>query len=100
MLVEQQGDEEGDANENVEEVNAGDTVEGDDSAAHGDVSAAHGEVPTDDVVFLEDDKQEDREVVDAVKDVYEAKVDESAQDQGRQAESHAKIYKIDMDHAN
>nr|GFD42899.1 hypothetical protein [Tanacetum cinerariifolium] len=43
MLVEQQGDEEGDANENVEEVNAGDTVKGDDSAAHGDVSAAHGE---------------------------------------------------------
>nr|GEX73246.1 putative ribonuclease H-like domain-containing protein [Tanacetum cinerariifolium] len=30
----------------------------------------------------------------------EAKVDESAQDQGRQAESQAEIYKIDMDHAN
>nr|GFC76973.1 xylulose kinase-1 [Tanacetum cinerariifolium] len=38
-LVEQQGDEEGDADENVEEVNARDV-------AHGDVSAAHGEVPT------------------------------------------------------
>nr|GEZ22870.1 hypothetical protein [Tanacetum cinerariifolium] len=36
----------------------------------------------------------------ADKDVKEAKVDESAQDQGRQAESQAKIYKIDMDHAN
>nr|GEV38947.1 hypothetical protein [Tanacetum cinerariifolium] len=46
------------------------------------------------------DKEEDREVADAVKDVEEAKVDESAQDQGRQAESQAKIYKIDMDHAN
>nr|GFD26387.1 hypothetical protein [Tanacetum cinerariifolium] len=45
MLVEQQGDEEGDADENVEEVNAGDAVEGDDSAAHGDISAAHREVP-------------------------------------------------------
>nr|GEX01160.1 hypothetical protein [Tanacetum cinerariifolium] len=39
MLVEQQVDEEGDADENVEEVNAGD-------AAEGDVSAAHGKVPT------------------------------------------------------
>nr|GEU76542.1 uncharacterized mitochondrial protein AtMg00810-like [Tanacetum cinerariifolium] len=39
MLVEQEVDEEGDADENVEEVNAGD-------AAKGDVSAAHGEVPT------------------------------------------------------
>nr|GEY02189.1 hypothetical protein [Tanacetum cinerariifolium] len=41
-----------------------------------------------------------KEVANAVKDVEKAKVDESAQDQGRQAESQAKIYKIDMDHAN
>nr|GEZ95366.1 hypothetical protein [Tanacetum cinerariifolium] len=34
MLVEQQGDEKGYTDENVEEVNAGDAVEGDDSAAH------------------------------------------------------------------
>nr|GFC04317.1 hypothetical protein [Tanacetum cinerariifolium] len=39
MLIEQQVAEEGDANENVEEVSAGD-------AAEGDVSTAHGEVPT------------------------------------------------------
>nr|GEW62237.1 hypothetical protein [Tanacetum cinerariifolium] len=39
MLVEQPVDEEGDADENVKEVNAGD-------AAEGDVSAPHGEVPT------------------------------------------------------
>nr|GEZ68436.1 hypothetical protein [Tanacetum cinerariifolium] len=39
MLVEQQVDKEGDADENVEEVNDGD-------AGKGDVSAAHGEVPT------------------------------------------------------
>nr|GFA40812.1 hypothetical protein [Tanacetum cinerariifolium] len=58
------------------------------------------EMDQDDVVVLEDDKDEDREVADAVKDVEEAKVDESAQDQGRQAESPAKIYNIDMDHAN
>nr|GEU91734.1 uncharacterized mitochondrial protein AtMg00810-like [Tanacetum cinerariifolium] len=54
----------------------------------------------DDVVVLEDDKEEDKDVVDAVKDVEKAKVNESAKYQGRQAESQAKIYKIDMDHAN
>nr|GEY09463.1 hypothetical protein [Tanacetum cinerariifolium] len=58
------------------------------------------EMDQDDVVVLVDDKEEDRKVVDVVKDVEEAKVDESAQDQGRQAESQAKIFKIDMDHAN
>nr|GEU55034.1 putative ribonuclease H-like domain-containing protein [Tanacetum cinerariifolium] len=90
---EQQVDEEGDADENVEEVNAGD-------AAEGDVSAAHGEVPTvqpiplpspqgrmiakidhDADVVLEDDKEvadEAKEVADAVKDVGY-----SLQDQGR-----------------
>nr|GFA49484.1 hypothetical protein [Tanacetum cinerariifolium] len=54
----------------------------------------------DDVVVLEDDKEEDSEVDDTNKDVKEVMVDESAQDQGRQAKSQAKIYKIDMDHAN
>nr|GEY66240.1 hypothetical protein [Tanacetum cinerariifolium] len=53
-----------------------------------------------DVVVLKDDKEEDKKIGDAVKDVEEAKVDKSAQDQGRQAESQAEIYKIDMDHAN
>nr|GEU71463.1 hypothetical protein [Tanacetum cinerariifolium] len=182
ILVEQQGDEEGDADENVEEVNAGDAAEGNDSAAHGDDNAANREVPTvteeqsipsptpptpppqlpqnipstsqlkrrvkklekrnnvrvlklirlqkvgtshrvetsddtvmddesnqgrmiaemdqDDAVVLEDDKEKDREVDDAIKDVKEVKVDESAQDQERQAESQAEIYKIEMDHAN
>nr|GEU76058.1 retrovirus-related Pol polyprotein from transposon TNT 1-94 [Tanacetum cinerariifolium] len=51
------------------------------------------EMDQDDAVVLEDDK----DIADAVKD---AKVDESAQDQGRQVESQAKIYKIDMDYAN
>nr|GEX53051.1 hypothetical protein [Tanacetum cinerariifolium] len=54
------------------------------------------EMDQDDAVVLKDDK----DVVDAVKDVEKAKVDESAKDQGRQAESQAEIYKIDMDHAN
>nr|GFB95408.1 hypothetical protein [Tanacetum cinerariifolium] len=47
----------------------------------------------DDVVVLMDEKEEDKKV-------KEAKVDESAQVQGREAESQAKIYKIDMDHAS
>nr|GFD07847.1 hypothetical protein [Tanacetum cinerariifolium] len=51
------------------------------------------EMDKDDVVVLMDDKEED-------KNVKKAKVDESAQDQERQAKSQAKIYKIDMDHAN
>nr|GFA96986.1 hypothetical protein [Tanacetum cinerariifolium] len=49
-------------------------------------------------VVLEDDTEvadEAKEVVNAVKDV-----EESSHDQGRKAESHAKIYKIDLDHAN
>nr|GEV21737.1 hypothetical protein [Tanacetum cinerariifolium] len=37
MLVEQHGDEEEDADENIKEVNAGDAAEGDDSAAHREV---------------------------------------------------------------
>nr|GEV14378.1 hypothetical protein [Tanacetum cinerariifolium] len=51
------------------------------------------EMDKDDVVVLMDDKEEDKKV-------EEAKVNESAQDQGRQAESQAEIYNIDMDHAN
>nr|GFA32912.1 hypothetical protein [Tanacetum cinerariifolium]GFA33396.1 hypothetical protein [Tanacetum cinerariifolium] len=51
------------------------------------------EMDKDDVVVLIDDNKEDKKV-------EEAKVDESAQVQGRQTESQSKIYKIDMDHAN
>nr|GEV96590.1 hypothetical protein [Tanacetum cinerariifolium] len=58
------------------------------------------EMDQDDAVVLEDDKKEDKEVTDAVKDVEENKVDESAQVQRRQEEYQAEIYKIDMDHAN
>nr|GEX43489.1 long chain base biosynthesis protein 1-like [Tanacetum cinerariifolium] len=54
------------------------------------------EMDQDDVVVLKDDKEEDKKNVDAVNDVKEAKADESAQDQGRQAESQAEIYKIDV----
>nr|GEU98575.1 putative ribonuclease H-like domain-containing protein [Tanacetum cinerariifolium] len=51
------------------------------------------EMDKDDVVVLMDENEEDKKV-------EEAKVDESAQVQGRQAESQAKIYKINMDHAS
>nr|GEY97425.1 putative ribonuclease H-like domain-containing protein [Tanacetum cinerariifolium] len=62
----------------------------DDASNHARMIA---EIDKDDVVVLMDDKEEDKKV-------EEAKVDESAQVQGRQAESQTKIYKIDMDYAN
>nr|GEW74769.1 hypothetical protein [Tanacetum cinerariifolium] len=45
MLVEQQVVEEGDADKNDENVNAGDTAEGDVSAAHGEVHTVHPPSP-------------------------------------------------------
>nr|GEV29896.1 hypothetical protein [Tanacetum cinerariifolium] len=51
------------------------------------------EMDKDDDVALMDDKEEDKKE-------EEAKVVENDQVQGRQAESQAKIYKIDMDHAS
>nr|GEV15301.1 hypothetical protein [Tanacetum cinerariifolium] len=139
MLIGQEIEEEGDADEHVEDVTAGDDAQGDDTAAHREVltitqelsipsptltippsqppqdipstsqrvdtsndtvmddESNHGrmiaEIDKDDDVVLMDEKEEDKKV-------EEAKVDESAQVQGRQAESQAKIYKIDMDHAN
>nr|GEU63503.1 ribonuclease H-like domain, reverse transcriptase, RNA-dependent DNA polymerase [Tanacetum cinerariifolium] len=123
MMVDQEVDAEGAVDEHIEEVNAGDAAQGDDTAAHREVLTVTqepfipsltsptlppqppqdlpstsqermiAEMDKDDAVFLMDDKEEDRKV-------EEAKVDESALDQRRQAESQAKIYKIDMDHAN
>nr|GEU47566.1 hypothetical protein [Tanacetum cinerariifolium] len=117
MLIEQEIEVEEDADEHIEEVTADDDAHGDDSAAHGEVPTFSQEpsIPTltppasqpqppqdrrmiakmdkDDAVVLMDDKEEDKKV-------KEAKVDESAQVQERQAESQAEIYKIDMDHAN
>nr|GEU67972.1 hypothetical protein [Tanacetum cinerariifolium] len=69
----------------------------DDEYDHGRMIA---KMDQDDVVVLEDDK-ENREVADKAKEIAEdAKVDENVDTQGRTAESQAKIYKIDMDHAN
>nr|GEV36415.1 hypothetical protein [Tanacetum cinerariifolium] len=62
----------------------------DDESNHGRMI---DEMDKDDVVVLMDEKEEDKKV-------EEAKVDKSAQVQGRQAESQAEIYKINMDHAN
>nr|GFA98322.1 hypothetical protein [Tanacetum cinerariifolium] len=83
--------------ETLQRVEISDEIMLDDVSNQGRMIA---EMDQDDAVVLKDDKEEDREVVDAIKDVEEAKFDESAQDQGRQAESQAEIYKIDMDHAN
>nr|GFC69384.1 hypothetical protein [Tanacetum cinerariifolium] len=103
MLVEHEIDEKGDAGEHVEEVNMGDAAEGDDSVAHGEVPTVAAEqsisFPTpptpppqspqdipltsqDDVIVLKDDKEEDKKVANAIKDVEEAKVVESAHVQG------------------
>nr|GEU75538.1 retrovirus-related Pol polyprotein from transposon TNT 1-94 [Tanacetum cinerariifolium] len=103
MLVEQEIDKEGDADEHVEEVNTSDAAEGDDSAAHREVptvaeehsspfptpptpppqppqdipSTSQGrmiaEMEQNDVVVLKDDKEEDKEVSDAIKNVKQAK---------------------------
>nr|GEW79275.1 putative ribonuclease H-like domain-containing protein [Tanacetum cinerariifolium] len=54
MLVEQHVDEEGDADENVEEVNAGDAAKGDVSAAHGENQHHHNHLRR--VEHLEFDK--------------------------------------------
>nr|GEV07026.1 putative ribonuclease H-like domain-containing protein [Tanacetum cinerariifolium] len=168
MLVEQQVAEEGDTEVHGEEVNAGDTAEGDISAAHREVPTVAEEPsipsptpptlppqPSHDIHFtsqaqptppqspqvqpqspqlefdkiaqaleitklkrrvkklerrnkermiaemdqdadvvLKDDKEEAKEVT------KDNKVDESVDIQGRQAESQAEIYKIDLKHAN
>nr|GEV05086.1 putative reverse transcriptase domain-containing protein [Tanacetum cinerariifolium] len=60
----------------------------DDASNHG---RKIDELDQDDVVALMDDKEEDKKE-------EEAKVVEDDQVQGRQAESQAKIYKIDLDH--
>nr|GEY56850.1 putative ribonuclease H-like domain-containing protein [Tanacetum cinerariifolium] len=69
----------------------------DDESNQGRMTA---KMDQDDAIVLKDDEEEDKEVVDSVKDVEKAKVVESAQDQGWQAKSQAEICKIDMDHAN
>nr|GEU66227.1 hypothetical protein [Tanacetum cinerariifolium] len=120
MLVEHQVIKEGDADGNDETVNAGDAAEGDVSAAHGEIPIVDeepsipsptpptpppqspqgrmiAEMDQDADVVLEDDKEDDREVADAVKDV---KVNESVDIQGRQEGSQAKKFKIDLDYAN
>nr|GEU68977.1 putative ribonuclease H-like domain-containing protein [Tanacetum cinerariifolium] len=121
MLVGHVIEEGGDAEEHVEDVTADDAAQGDDTAAYVEVPTVHhtpphspqrvdtsedtvmddtsnqgriiDELDKDDVVALIDDKAEDKKE-------EEAKVVENDQVQGRQAESQAKIYKIDMDHAS
>nr|GEV64875.1 hypothetical protein [Tanacetum cinerariifolium] len=54
-------------------------------------------IDADEDVVLEEPKDV---AANIVKDIQDADVEESAHDQGRQAESQAKIYKINLDHAN
>nr|GEY43162.1 copia protein [Tanacetum cinerariifolium] len=94
MLVEHDGDEEGDADENVEEVNAAmdacaaltkrvEHLEFDKVAQALEITKLKRGVKKldrrnkDDDVVLEDDKEEDKDVADAVKDVEKAKEDET-----------------------
>nr|GEW67130.1 hypothetical protein [Tanacetum cinerariifolium] len=110
MLIEQEIDEGGDEAEHVEDVTTADDAQGDDAQEPSPTpptlppqppqdlpSTSQGriidEMNKDDVVSLMDDKEEDKKE-------KEAKVVEDDQVQGRQAESQAKIYKIDMDHAS
>nr|GEZ54332.1 hypothetical protein [Tanacetum cinerariifolium] len=65
-------------------VETSDDIVMDDESNQGRMIA---EMDQDDAVVLEDDKEENKDVADIVKDVEESKVDKSAQDQGRQAES-------------
>nr|GEV14850.1 uncharacterized mitochondrial protein AtMg00810-like [Tanacetum cinerariifolium] len=80
----------------LQKVGIGQRVETSDETMMDDVSNQGRmivEMDQDADVVLEDDK----EVADVVKDVQD---EESAQDQGRKAESQAEIYKIDLEHAN
>nr|GEW80493.1 hypothetical protein [Tanacetum cinerariifolium] len=95
---------EGDADEHVEDVTAGDDAQGDDTAAHGEVPTVTQEpsIPSPTPTIPPSQPPQDIPLTSQEEDkkVKEAKVDESAQVQGREAESQAKIYKIDMDHAS
>nr|GEU37632.1 hypothetical protein [Tanacetum cinerariifolium] len=120
MLVAHEVAEEGDAEMHGEEVNTGDTAEGDVSAAYREVPIVAEEPsipsptpptpppqPSHDIPSTSQGRMiakmdQDADVVlDEVKEVVEyAKVDESVDIQGRNAESQREIYKIDLDHAN
>nr|GEX89057.1 hypothetical protein [Tanacetum cinerariifolium] len=56
-------------------------------------ASCYAQIDKDDAVVLMDEKEEEKKV-------EKAKIDKSAQVQGRQAESRVEIYKIDMDHAS
>nr|GEU55722.1 ribonuclease H-like domain-containing protein [Tanacetum cinerariifolium] len=89
MIVTQQADE-GAAEVNVDDVPAADTVM-DDVSKQGGIIA---NMDADDDVTLHD-------VVDIVKEVdVDVEIKESADIQGRQAESQAQIYQIDLEHAD
>nr|GFB42544.1 hypothetical protein [Tanacetum cinerariifolium] len=104
MIVEQQVAE-GDAHEvHGEDVNAGDTVEGDVSTANDEEPSIPSPTPPTPPSQPSHDILSTSQVKDVpadnAKDDQDADVEKSAHNQGRQAESQAEIYKIDLEHAN
>nr|GEW50511.1 hypothetical protein [Tanacetum cinerariifolium] len=119
MLIGQEIEEEGDADEHVEDVTASDDAQGDDTTAHGEVPTVTQEPsipsptptippsqPPQDIPstsqgrMIDEMDKVDKSAQAKVDESAQVKVDKSAQVQGRQAESQAEIYKIDMDHAS
>nr|GEX38163.1 putative reverse transcriptase domain-containing protein [Tanacetum cinerariifolium] len=86
MLIEQEIKEEGDAEERVEDVTAGDAAQGDDTAAYGEVPTVSQEPSIPSPTPPTPSPQQPQDL--------------PSTSHGRQAESQAKIYKIDLDHAS
>nr|GEZ72665.1 putative ribonuclease H-like domain-containing protein [Tanacetum cinerariifolium] len=84
----------------LQKVGTGQRIETSDDTVMDDVSNQRrmiAEIDQDADVVLEEIKDV---VDDIVKDDQDVDVEESAHDQGREAESQAEIYKIDLEHAN
>nr|GFB74747.1 hypothetical protein [Tanacetum cinerariifolium] len=94
MLVEQQGDEEGDADEHVDKVNIANAAEGDDSAAHGEKIRTSQRVETSDDTMMDDESNQRRMTAEMDQDDIVVLKDD------KEENNEAEIYKIDIDHAN
>nr|GFA01887.1 hypothetical protein [Tanacetum cinerariifolium] len=96
IIVAQQVDE-GAVKVNVEDVSTTGVV------AEGAASVADDEVPTAGRIITDMDADKDvtlKDVVAIAKDVQDAEIEESSDVQGRQAESQAQIYQINLKHAD
>nr|GFA26954.1 hypothetical protein [Tanacetum cinerariifolium] len=68
MLVDQEVDKEGDAKGHVEEVNAGDAAQGDDSAAHGERVGTSQRIDTSDDTVMDDESKQGRMIAEIDRD--------------------------------